>query len=271
MLSSHKGFFVLNEGLPLGPYFAAAAKQPRELLDSSEMLKEFPRLRTTYDALAKSGLKRWGYKDPQLGEQMTQLRALLQEKANDYRCVIIVRDPRGVVNSYMTHKWGLGSNAYSGALRWLEQVGEQTRLAEDFPDATLVIRYEDLLEDTGPLLRRICKHISLDFDESMLAYYDTSPEYKINEENQHTNRPPDAGLATKWKHALNPRQVKVIEFVTRDLMDKYGYKRMHPLSPISTTSRLFYELHQKTVGEIQMQYRWRRAQIGRVLKSSTAQ
>lgn len=256
MLSSHDDFYVRNEGIPLDAFFSFLFTPSGEKKHPPS-IEQIPQLQTVLSAAENKGNTRWGYKDPQFAEHMAQVRSVIGANRGSIKIVIIVRDPRGVANSYMTHKWGLGSNAYTGALRWRDAVDEQTRLLDDFPESAILLRYEDLVYNAEQVLRHVCQHLNVPFQRKMLSYYEDTPDYKINDENTQTNRPPNADIAEKWKGELAANQIKVIEYVCQQQMRRHGYEPIYPLEKVSFLSRARFILHQKTIGELQIQYRWR--------------
>ena len=97
-------------------------------------------------------------------KHLDKLEWLIDSVKGRCRFVMIVRDPRGVVNSYIHNKWGLGTNAYSGALRWRHEVSEQLKFMQKYPELVTLIRFEDLLENMEPVVRSVCAHIGIAFD-----------------------------------------------------------------------------------------------------------
>jgi hypothetical protein len=53
---------------------------------------------------------------------------------------------------------------------WRKRIESARRQAKDLTGRYLELRYEDLVADPRPQLRRICELIELDFDEAMLRH-----------------------------------------------------------------------------------------------------
>ena len=200
-------------------------------------------------------------KDPQLTEHLDKLEWLIDSVKGRCRFVMIVRDPRGVVNSYIHNKWGLGTNAYSGALRWRHEVSEQLKFMQKYPELVTLIRFEDLLENMEPVVRSVCAHIGIAFDPGMLNYYQQKAEFKTRSENINTKRKPDKKIAEKWRASLSRRDIEVIDYLTKDIALRLDYPVSNAEIVISKPERLYYHIHQKIIGEIQLQYRWRKAAV----------
>ncbi len=207
--------------------------------------------------LAESPGMIWGLKDPQLTEHIDELRPFLP----DTRFLVIVRDGRGVTNSYMENKWGLGTNVYTGAQRWRREVEQQEAFMKEAPERFLYLRYEDLVDDTQGTVRKVCDHLGVDFDPGILDYHKRESYYQVKRENVHTHRKPDKTLTEKWKRKLSRFQVGVIEAVAGDTLERHGYPLQSEPVTLNRWQIAYYRIHQKIIGEIQLQYRWRKSMI----------
>jgi len=159
------------------------------------------------------------------------------------------------------NKWGLGTNAYTGALRWRHEVQEQLKFMEKYQDLFLLIRFEDLLQNMEESIRAICKHINLEYAPSMLQYYQKKADFKEKRENINTHKKPDNAIAQKWRQTLSQREIDIIEHVAKDELLYLGYELSNNHIEISKLEKLYYLTHQKIIGEIQLGYRWRKAYI----------
>lgn len=204
----------------------------------------------------------WGLKDPQLTEHIKVLKNFLPHS----KFIIIVRDARGVTNSYMENKWGLGTNAYTGALRWNHEVNQQLAFMETAPDNFLLIRYEDMIADLEAIMHKVCTHLEISFDEQMMSYNNSASYYTINRENIHTFKKPDPKLAEKWMKKLSKHQINVVEHITHPLLTRLNYSLIGTKISISFLEKLYYTIHQAIIGEIQIQYRWRKFRFKEKLK-----
>lgn len=253
MLTAHPQVFIKNE-LPVRQVFRQGANRS----DIVEGIDYF--VRQQYGCgitqlLEKEGKTRWGLKDPEL----TDYLELLEQFLPDARFVIIIRDARAVVNSYMENKWGLGTNAYTGAWRWRNEVATQLEFQARFPESTLVIHYEDLVSRQESVLHEVSRFLDLEFSDEMLNYAESKSYVIPSRENRNTFSKPDPRIGEKWKSRLTDRQVRVIEFVAGDLIEQLGYSLVNSNRSyvITPWERRYYQLHQAVVGEFQIQYRWR--------------
>lgn len=255
ILSAHKDVFIQNE-LPLHTIFTKNVSR-EEIVKNID--KHFQiRYGEHIDSFLENSCKTaWGLKDPQLTEHLEALEQFIPES----KFIIIVRDGRGVVNSYIENKWGLGTNAYTGALRWKTEVEQQVKFAEQNPKSCLIVRFEDLINDQHTQLLKICDHLEISFDQSMLDYHKDKMKYVTNKQNINTNKAPDAKLASKWKQSLTARQIDIINTYAGDALAKFGYIEQKSQRHLRATTIFFYRFHQLLIGEIQIQYQLARLKL----------
>lgn len=250
ILSAHPTIFIQNE-MQLPSIFAG--KSTIEIID--KLIKQYDdRTGKSFKELISKENMLWGLKDPQLTEYIPQLRMFLPES----KFIIIVRDGRGVTNSYMENKWGLGTNAYYGALRWKQEVQAQLDFMDETPNNFIFIRYEDIIDDLESALRNICKFLNKPFDTEMLSYESTQSDYPKRRENAQTFKKPDKRLAEKWKNRLSAFEIAIVETVAGDLLEQLGYELTGNKVKLSPLQLFYFKWHQKIIGEFQIQYRWRK-------------
>ncbi|MDQ2675442.1 MAG: sulfotransferase, partial [Actinomycetota bacterium] len=141
-----------------------------ELLDRFEAIEPFnvsDALRAFYALYAeKQGKPRWGDKTPTYVKTMRRIQRALPEA----RFIHVIRDGRDVTLSNNKRMLERGHRdplpAETSAARWRKRI-ETARADSAHLDAYLEIRYEDLVADTEPALRRVCDYLELDFDPVM--------------------------------------------------------------------------------------------------------
>ncbi|MDT0582639.1 sulfotransferase family protein [Brumicola blandensis] len=251
ILSAHKDIFVQNEAeLPL---IFDGEQEPQKIIDKikAELIRHD---NINVDNLLSEGCKIWGLKDPQLTEHIDVLRKFLPHS----KFIIILRDGRGVANSYIENKWGLGTNAYTGAQRWRKEVKQQLEFMATMPENFFFIKFEDMVKDLESSMREACTFLDIEFDPEMLNYNKQESYYEIKKENRHTFKKPDVVLTKKWQQKLSRHEISVIEHVAGDLLDEFGYERVGEPISLSSLQKAYYKVHQAIIGEIQLQYKWRR-------------
>ncbi len=108
----------------------------------------------------------------------------------------------------------------------------------------LELRYEDLILDTEGTLRTICDFIELEFDDSMLTYYERAEErmsemardlkpvdgkpLRPGEERMKahalTQEPPSADAIGRWRKRMDSDDLETFESVAGDLLAELGYE-----------------------------------------------
>lgn len=260
ILSSHQEVFVQNEA-NVHKIFSIDGG-PQEIVSTAKKIIG-DNLGGDFDEWMRSeGKSIWGFKDPEL----TQYLSVLEKFTGLSKFVIIVRDGRGVVNSYMHNKWGLGTTAYTGAQRWVSEVEAQLRFMEKYPDVCLLVRYEDLVINPSDVVQRVCEHLGLYFDPGMLEYFNKKSYISSQRESENVNRSLDVSLSEKWKLELSKKEIQVINHVAGKLLERLGYSLEDGVYNPTGLETAFYRLHQKVIGEIQLQYRWRSSVLKRRYK-----
>ena len=140
----------------------------------------------------------------------------------------VVRDPRAQVasmNRAIIHDFDSGLNA----ITWKNAHMAMDAVIQKWPERVLTVRYEDFLADQESVLRAICRFLGLDFLPSMLDVARSEEAQKISgmsalwESNCY---PPIPANAVKFKQSLSMKEIEIIETVTGEWMDRYGYERM---------------------------------------------
>jgi hypothetical protein len=254
ILSAHKDMFVQNEAEL--PSIFDGEKSPTILID--KIKAEFVRHdNINIDEFIQNGCKVWGLKDPQLTEHINVLTNFLPHS----KFIIILRDGRGVTNSYMENKWGLGTNAYTGAVRWKSEVKQQLAFMRTMPENFFFIKFEDMLQDLESSMKSACEFLNVEFDAEMLNYNKKESYYEIKKENIHTFKKPDMLLTKKWQQKLSTHEIDVIESVAGDLLEDFGYIKVGKPIELGRLQKAYYRIHQAIIGELQLQYKWRRFRV----------
>jgi hypothetical protein len=195
-------------------------------------------VRTFYEAyMEQQGKQRWGEKTPTYVQRMPLIERALPEA----RFVHVIRDGRDVALSVLD-RTVRDLTAADVARRWQKKI---TKARNDAPRLRhyMELRYEDLILDTEPVLRRVCEFIKLDFDPAMLEYHERS-EKRLEEmarplpgdgRAQHlsverrmathamTTKPPSADRVARWRTQMSAEDRAAFEAVAGELLDELGY------------------------------------------------
>ena len=116
---------------------------------------------------AHEGKPRWGDKSPPYTWKAKRIQRALPEA----HFIHLIRDGRDVAMSLSEVSWGPG-DVQAAATKWVEELSRARHRARRLAAGTYMeLRYEDLVADPEPLLRRIADFVDLPWDASMLEYH----------------------------------------------------------------------------------------------------
>jgi len=146
----------------------------------------------------------------------------------DSKSIILLRDPRAIIASniasgeryplfFLTRQWR--------KLAYLTKI-----LKDKYPNNILVLRYEDLISKPEENIHKISNFLDIEFENSLLDisnYKDGSGnQWKKNthyKDDKNTTKI-DASNINKWKSKLTQEELKMVELVCSDWMEKYNYE-----------------------------------------------
>lgn len=168
------------------------------------------------------GKSRWGEKTP----NHTLLWPTIRAGFPDMQVIHLVRDGRDVALSFRATPFG-PKHIYYQARRWVEYVSAADQAGEALgAGAFLALRYEDLVEQPEPELRRLCDFLGEAFSPAMLTFYRTENGYPTDRRNEANLRKPLLPDNTeKWRTRLSARELRIFEAVAGHLLDRHGYPR----------------------------------------------
>jgi hypothetical protein len=207
-------------------------------------LKPGAAVRAFYEAYAaKEGKPRYGEKTPRYVGKMRQIQTALPEA----RFVHVIRDGRDVALSVLD-RTVRDIDATHVAGRWKRKIEKAREAAPNLSHYTEV-RYEDLITDTEPTLRRVCEFIALDWDPAVLDYHERSAD-RLGEmaralpsdgksqdlsverrmaTHAMTTKPPDADRVSRWKRQMSEPDRQAFEEVAGDMLAELGYETGVPV------------------------------------------
>jgi len=234
-------------------FLRSTRRWPDLQIGDAEMLERFRSLPTLAGGDAaramftlyaeQRGKERWGDKTPKYSLHMRELEAALPEA----RFVHLLRDGRDVALSRARMVTGRGDPpppATRVARRWKRRIGEARDLSREVAHY-LEVRYEDLVVDTEPTLRRVCEFIELDWDPRMLEYHshaserleemqralpakgeDRDPVSAGQRMQVHAlaSEPPKRSRVAAWKTEMDDSERAGFERVAGDLLAELGYE-----------------------------------------------
>jgi hypothetical protein len=142
--------------------------------------------------------------------------------------VNVVRDPRAQVasmNRAIIHDFDSLLNAQT----WLKAHRAADQVQQRWPDRVLTIRYEDFLSRQQATLERICGFLGIEFLPRMLDVTGSQEAKQISQLSAlwaSNCYAPIAANIDKFKQQLTTQDINVIETLTGEYMDRYGYQRL---------------------------------------------
>jgi hypothetical protein len=215
-------------------------------------------VRAVYGAYARQhGKQRYGDKTPIYILHLPLIASLLPEVA----FVHVLRDGRNVALSLLNAGWGPQRWEHA-ALHWKLQVERGRAAGRALGNRYCELRYEDLLDDPGAEARTLCRFLGLEFEDSMLRYFEGAASLLSAEpyphEHENLRLPPTKGLRD-WRTAVPAKEVAQFEALAGDLLTDLGYPRAVPNLPLPARMRAY-----------QVQARWNLERAARQAKSAAA-
>ncbi len=154
----------------------------------------------------------------------------LLELFDDMLFLNVVRDPRAQVSSMnlaIIHDFDAGLNAET----WVKAHKAADELVRKYPERVLTIRFEDFVSNQEEVLKKICDFFSIDFLPEMLDVSRSNEAQKISVlsalwESNHFA--PIPATVQKFRKNLSMDEIEVIETLTAEYMDRYGYEKITP-------------------------------------------
>jgi len=211
-------------------------------LRSHEKLTPGDAVRSFYALYAESqGKPRWGDKTPEYVEFMRPIAGAVGEA----RFVHVIRDGRDVALSrirWRQQRSGKTPPVRRLARRWKEAIAVAREQARKLPHY-LEVRYEDLVAEPEPTLRRICDFVELGYDATMLDYHEqasermaeidrtlpgTSDRVELDAsqrlaKHEMATKPPEKDRIYAWRRDMSAEDRAEFAAVAGKLLDDLGY------------------------------------------------
>jgi hypothetical protein len=220
------------------PDYGLDAGELRARLDRIDPLTAGDALRAFYGLYADGqGKPRWGDKSPSYVRRMRRVASALPEA----HFIHLVRDGRDVALSQVEVDFG-PDEVGEAAREWVEGIGKARRQARRVRHY-LELRYEDLVADPEPALRRVCGFIDLRWDAAMLDYHEGAGDRMAEvtrdfergdgpaipaavRASRHTRvaEPPQRERAGRWRTDMSPSDREAFEGIAGELLAELGYE-----------------------------------------------
>jgi LPS sulfotransferase NodH len=220
------------------PDFGLTEADLRASMKAERGLTATDAARAFYEAYAaKQGKERWGEKTPQYVKTMKRIGGALPEA----HFIHLIRDGRDVALSQLDVSWG-PNTIEDAAVKWTTQVRRARRKSRSVAHY-MEVRYEGLVADPEPIVRRVCEFVQLPFDAAMLDYHERASERMAGvardldpggdreritaaqRASQHSlvSEAPRSERAGRWRQQMDPGDVATFERIAGPTLAELGY------------------------------------------------
>ena len=114
----------------------------------------------------------------------------------DAKIIILVRDPRDNISSYLNVNFDL-NNPIALAARWNFYIKRILSDSEDHPKNIRIFQYEKLLEQPASVLQQMCDFLEITYTDDLLSFYENPKN--VFEWNKQIGSALNKENAYKWK------------------------------------------------------------------------
>ena len=194
---------------------------------------------------SKQGKPRWGDKTPAYLTNIEEIGDALPEA----RFVHLIRDGRDVALSILAmperdRPMRNPQSADEVAMRWRKRIARARRQSQALEGRYIEVRYEDLVTDAEPELRRVCELCELEFVPAMLEYHRGARD-RLEEMNRDlgskddlphqpadgrlaphalASEPPDKDRIGGWREGMSGEDVAAFEQEAGEMLEDLGYE-----------------------------------------------
>lgn len=215
-------------------------EQVRRRMADHDPLTAGDAARAFYEAYAAEvGKPRWGDKSPPYTWKAKRIQRALPEA----HFIHLIRDGRDVALSLSEVSWGPG-DLQAAAAKWVDELKRARQRARRLaPRTYMELRYEDLVADPEPPLRRIADFVDLPWDPAMLEYHlgaedrmrdvirdfhpmggGTITAEERKRQHELVSKPPSSSRVGRWRTEMSTEDREAFEEVAGKLLDELGYE-----------------------------------------------
>ncbi len=156
--------------------------------------------------------------------------------------ISMFRDPRAAAWSEIKAHFGSPSVLVT-TRRWREYVNMHEQLSSQLTDKQyMMLRYQDLIDDSEGMLKQICAFLGVNFEEQMLEYYKRDEKGFAEGEKswkKGTLKPIQKDKNEEWKSKLTKWQISLVESMAGKNLQKMNYEKSG--ESLSFPKKLFYQ------------------------------
>lgn len=170
----------------------------------------------------KSSAAFWCDNSPVYVLALHQLAAAFSE----IKVIVLVRDPRDVYCSVRKTAFASCFNPVAFGYEWTERMAAACA-AERFlgADGVTFVRYEDLVNNPGSILRAVCSFLGIPFDSRMVRFHESKAAADTALQPHHRSlvRPVFSDSVGKHRTILKEQDRAIIEAICGAQMRAFGY------------------------------------------------
>lgn len=174
--------------------------------------------------------------------RLAQAEQLLQDiSLSNVRIVLLVRDPRGTMQSRRHRVWCGGNEDCEDPSLVCQDLVDDYKTAETllklYPGRFRTLRYEDLSLNPYDMTQDILQFYGLPFDPAVEEFLDTHTKENIGGVSSTYRDSRSAPF--HWKQDLKADEIKQIQDVCVEAMDLWGYRRINDFSNFTNMQQSF--------------------------------
>lgn len=173
--------------------------------------------------------------------------------------IINIRDPRAQnyshIKRHSTEKVFLGKSHPEGRTSlWNFYAKETIELLQKYPERCYLFQYEKFVENPEKIMKEILQFLDVPYNEKIWDYHlyvkeflsKAQPYLSENKIKKYIplSKPVSTEYKEDWKK-MNPKDIEIIEYISKPYMQKFGYTPIHQNPKISIFSKIkitFYQL-----------------------------
>ncbi len=199
-------------------------------VDIFETIKDEPRSvhRIVWELLFQCGIKHGAKVVMDKSLDSVHYAAEFLKLFDDMLFLNVVRDPRAQINS-MNRAIIHDFDTLLNTMTWVKSYAVASKLAAQYPERVLTIRYEDFVANQEVVLRKICDFFGMEFTPAMLDISKSNEAKHISTMSalwESNAKAPIAANVDKFKKTLSVEEIAIIETLAGEQMDYFGYERM---------------------------------------------
>ncbi|KAL7739855.1 hypothetical protein ACLKA6_003296 [Drosophila palustris] len=162
-------------------------------------------------------------------------------RLSNVRIVLLVRDPRGTMQSRRHRVWCGGNEDCEDPSLVCQDLVDDYKTAETllklYPGRFRTLRYEDLSLNPYDITQDILQFYGLPFDPAVEEFLDTHTKENIGGVSSTYRDSRSAPF--HWKQDLKTDEIKQIQDVCVEAMNLWGYRRINDFSNFTNTQQSF--------------------------------